>query len=157
MGLNEGCPMFLHPTNTKFTLANFMRAQLYTCFGAMKLGMDILMKEESVKVEKILGHGGIFKTRGVAQKYLAAAMETPVIVMETAGEGGAWGIALLAEYMDYTEETLTDFLNNHIFKNSKSVKIVPDQEIICGYSEFMNRYKEGLEVEKAAVAYMKKI
>ena len=157
VGLNEGCPMFLHPTNTKFTLANFMRAQLYTCFGAMKLGMDILMKEEAVKVEKILGHGGIFKTRGVSQKYLAAAMETPVIVMETAGEGGAWGIALLAEYMDYTEETLTDFLNNHIFKNSKSVKIVPDQEIICGYSEFMNRYKEGLEVEKAAVAYMKKI
>ena len=151
VGLNEGCPMFVHPANARFTLSNFIRSQLYTCFGAMKLGMDILMKDEGVVVDKILGHGGIFKTKGVAQNYLAAAVGTPVVVMENAGEGGAWGIALLAEYLDHRQESLAKFLQTHIFQNTKSVRVVPDDEDISGYEEFMKRYKAGIPVEKNAV------
>lgn len=156
VGLNEGCPMFLHPAKAEFSLANFIRIQLYTCFGAMKLGMDILMKQEHVQVEKILGHGGIFKTEGVAQRYLAAAMETPVVVMETAGEGGAWGMALLAAYIRHTDMSLTDFLQKKIFSQSKMKEVVPTQRDMEGYARFMKRYKTGLEAEKQAVEYMHK-
>lgn len=89
LGLDEGMPLFMHHTESNFNLANFIRAQIYTSFAAMKLGMDILIEEENAKIDKILGHGGIFKTPGVAQKYLAAAIGTTVEVMDTASEGGA--------------------------------------------------------------------
>ena len=104
VGLTEGCPMFIHPADSLFDLANFMRVQIYTAFGAMKLGMDTLMKQENVQIERILGHGEIFKTKGVAQEILAAALGVPVAIMETAGEGGAWGIALLAAYLEECEK-----------------------------------------------------
>lgn len=157
VGLSEGCPMFLHPANSKFNLANFMRTHLYTCFGAMKLGMDILTKNENVKIDKILGHGGIFKTKGVAQNILSAALEVPVVVMETAGDGGAWGIALLALYLDKKGKykTLENFLNNEIFATTESLIVEPEENIIQGYGRFLENYKNGLEVEREAVNYLK--
>lgn len=157
IGLTEGCPMFLHPANSKFNLANFMRVQLYTCFGAMKLGMDILTKEENVKIDKILGHGGIFKTKGVAQNILSAAIGAPVVVMETAGEGGAWGIALLALYLDKKQEnnSLEDFLNNTIFRDAEAVTVEPNQNMIIGYEKFIKDYKSGLTIEHEALKYLK--
>lgn len=158
VGLTEGCPMFLHPANAKFNLANFMRVQLYTCFGAMKLGMDILTKEENVKIDKILAHGGIFKTKGVAQNILSAALEVPVVVMETAGEGGAWGIALLALHLDKKQgnETLEEFLNNTIFGKSEAVTVEPNENMIKGYEKFLGNYKKGLTIEQEAVNCLKK-
>ena len=98
-GFNEGRPLFVRTPDAKFNLANFMRVHLFTSLGALKTGFDILFNEEKVEVDEILGHGGLFKTKGVGQRILAAAMNAPVSVMETAGEGGAWGIALLASYM----------------------------------------------------------
>ncbi|MDU5261250.1 MAG: FGGY-family carbohydrate kinase, partial [Clostridium celatum] len=157
IGLTEGCPMFLHPANSKFNLANFMRVQLYTCFGAMKLGMDILTKEEKVKIDKILGHGGIFKTKGVAQNILSAAIGAPVVVMETAGEGGAWGSALLALYLDKKQEnnSLEDFLNNIVFGDTESVTVEPNQNMAIGYEKFIEGYKSGLTIEQEAVNYLR--
>ena len=116
-GFEEGRPLFVRSSNCKFNLANFMRTHLYTALGALKVGADILFKEEGVKLDKILGHGGLFKTKGVGQRIMAAAMNVPVSVMETAGEGGAWGIALLASYMRNKEEgeTLPDFLDSRVF------------------------------------------
>lgn len=152
VGLNEGCPMFLHPANAKFNLANFMKVHLYTCFGAMKMGMDLLIREEGVQVEKILGHGGIFKTAGVAQSILAAAIGVPVEVMSTAGEGGAWGIALLAAYLDQSSFcSLEDYLNEVVFGEADVVSISPDAVMAQGYEEFLKFYKQGLAIEQAAI------
>ena len=100
----EGRPLFVRTPKSKFSLANFMRVHLYTSLGALKVGMDIMLKQEHVKLDRILGHGGLFKTKGVGQSILAGAIDTPVSVMETAGEGGAWGIALLASYLVHKEE-----------------------------------------------------
>ena len=156
VGLAEGSPLFVHPANSAFSLANFMKTQLYTCFGAMKLGMDILTKQEKVNVEKILGHGGIFKTKGVAQNVLAAALDVPVVVMETAGEGGPWGMALLASYMANNEEnqSLEDYLNTKIFADAKTSMVTPDPKMVEGYEKFIAKYKNGLVMEHAAVEYM---
>lgn len=98
-GFEEGCPLFVRTPDSAFTLANFMRTNLYASLAVLKTGLDILIKEEGVKIDEIFGHGGLFKTKGVGQNILAAALNTPVSVMETAGEGGAWGMALLASYM----------------------------------------------------------
>lgn len=149
----EGRPLFVRRPDSKFTLANFMRTHLYTSLGALKMGMDILLEEEGVTVEKILGHGGFFKTKGVGQKVMAAAMKTPVSVMETAGEGGAWGVALLAAYMRRKEqgETLADYLEEKVFSGGVCVQEEPDQETAEGFEKFMTDYKAGLAVERAAV------
>lgn len=150
--LSEGRPLFVREQNCKFNLANFMRTHLYTAFGAIKVGNDLLLGEEGVKVDVIWGHGGIFKTEGVAQRILAAALNTPVSVMKTAGEGGAWGIAILASYMlQKNGESLCDYLENDVFKNAESTTIIPDEEDVKGYEVFIERYKAGLAVEKAAV------
>lgn len=150
--LSEGRPLFVREQNCKFNLANFMRTHLYTAFGAIKVGNDLLLGEEGVKVDVIWGHGGIFKTEGVAQRILAAALNTPVSVMKTAGEGGAWGIAILASYMlQKNGESLCDYLENDVFKNAESTTIIPDEEDVKGYEVFTERYKDGLAVEKAAV------
>lgn len=147
--LTKGCPAFYHPTDVNFNMANFIRTQIYTCYGAMKLGMDILIKEEGAKMDKCLGHGGIFKTEGVAQRYLGAAFGCPVEVMETASEGGAWGIALLAAFLD-SDNSLVDFIGE-VFADAKVSVVEPTAEEIAGYEKFMERYKAGLESEKAAV------
>ncbi|MDH2926043.1 xylulokinase [Lonepinella koalarum] len=150
VGLSEGCPLFLHPVNGKFNLANFIRVQLYTAFGAMKLGMDILIEQEKVNITRILGHGGIFKTENVAQKILASALNTPLATMNTASNGGAWGIALLANYLnkDYANYTLENYLDQVIFKDIPMSLIQPEEEINEGYRRFMARYTQGIEIVK---------
>jgi len=156
VGLAEGSPLFIHPANTNFNLANFMKVQLYTCFGAMKLGLDTLIKQEKVEIKQILGHGGIFKTKAVAQKILASAIDVPVAVMETAGEGGAWGIALLAAYLKEAEKgiSLEDYLEDTVFACSNVSVAEPDKADAAGYEKFIENYKKGLIIEKAAVEYM---
>jgi sugar (pentulose or hexulose) kinase len=154
-GFSEGRPLFVRTPDSNFNLANFMRVHLYTCLGAMKIGLDLLMKEEKVKIEKILGHGGLFKTKGVGQKILAAAAGVPVSVMETAGEGGAWGIALLAAYATSSKkEDLAEYLNKEVFANSAFEEVKPDVEDMKGFEAFMKRYMEGLEIERAAVKHL---
>ena len=119
-GFNEGRPLFVRKPDSKFNLANFMRVHLYTSLGALKTGMNILLKKEHVALDRMMGHGGLFKTKGVGQRILAGAIDTPVYVMETAGEGGAWGIALLADYLIKKEdkESLTDYLENKVFHDA---------------------------------------
>ena len=155
-GFNEGRPVFARTPDAKFNLANFMRVNLFTSLGALKVGLDILMKEEHVQVDQILGHGGLFKTKGVGQKILAGAIDAPVSVMETAGEGGAWGIALLAAYRkDKKEgESLSDYLNQYVFADAKEEVMEPDAEDVKGFDEFMVRYHAGLPIERAAVESM---
>ena len=153
-GLAEGRPMVIRTPNSKWNLANFMRVHLYSAFATLKIGNDILFKEEGVEADKILGHGGIFKTKGVAQQILADALNTPISVMETAGEGGAWGIAVLAAYMvtKADGESLADYLDNKVFAGEKGEELAPDAEGVKGFDAFIVRYKSGLEAEKAAVA-----
>lgn len=149
----EGRPLFVRTPESRFTLANFMRSHLFTSLGALKIGLDILMKEEHVKVDRILGHGGLFKTKGVGQRILAAAVNAPVSVMETAGEGGAWGIAILASYMIRKDprETLEEYLEKKVFGENAGTEMQPDPEDVKGFEKFMERYKAGLAIERAAV------
>ena len=152
-GFNEGRPLFVRTPDAKFNLANFMRTHLFTSLGALKTGLDILLKEEDVRVDEILGHGGLFKTKGVGQSILAAAIDAPVSVMETAGEGGAWGIALLASYMinKGADESLAAFLEDKVFAGQKGEKLEPVEKDVKGFNEFMKRYSAGLAIERAAV------
>ena len=152
-GFDEGRPLFVRSPESRFNLANFMRVHLYTSLGALKTGMDILLKKENVTLDRIMGHGGLFKTKGVGQRILAGAINTPVYVMETAGEGGAWGIALLADYLVHREdgESLTDYLAEKVFHNAKGTGIDPVAEDVAGYEKFMEKYTRGLTVERAAV------
>lgn len=156
-GVAEGRPMFVRTPKSKFTLANFMRSHLYTALGALKVGMNILTNEEHVEIDSILGHGGLFKTPGVGQRYMAAALQTPVTVMETAGEGGPWGMALLAAYMLNKEEgeTLPQYLSEKVFKDAKGCTIAPTKEEEEGFDAFTELYLAGIPVENAAVAAMK--
>ena len=149
----EGRPVFVREQNAKFTLANFMRTHLFTSLGAIKVGNDLLIENEGVKVDSIWGHGGLFKTEGVGQRILAAALNTPVSVMKTASEGGAWGIAVLAAYMVQKEngEALCDYLQNKIFAGAESVTLSPDAADVEGFKVFIERYKAGLVIERAAV------
>lgn len=152
-GFEEGRPLFVRKPDSRFNLANFMRVHLFTSLGALKTGMDILTKEEHVQLDKMLGHGGLFKTKGVGQRIMAASIDTPVFVMETAGEGGAWGMALLASYMKNKEqgETLADYLAQKVFHGEEGESISPDAKDVEGFEEFMLRYKAGLAIERAAV------
>lgn len=156
-GFNEGRPLFVRTPDAKFNLANFMRTHLFTSLGALKTGLDILLKEEGVRVDEILGHGGLFKTKGVGQSILAAAIDAPVSVMETAGEGGAWGIALLASYMinKGADESLAAFLESKVFAGQKGEKLEPVEKDVKGFNEFMKRYSAGLAIERAAVENLK--
>lgn len=156
-GFNEGRPVFARTPDAKFNLANFMRVNLFTSLGALKVGLDILMKEEHVQVDQILGHGGLFKTKGVGQKILAGSIDAPVSVMETAGEGGAWGIALLTSYMINKEEneTLEDYLDAKVFAGNAGTKMDPDPADVAGFEVFTERYKKGLPIERAAVESLK--
>ena len=149
----EGRPLFVRTPESRFTLSNFMRVHLFSSLGALKIGMDILFEQEKVKLNQLLGHGGFFKTEEVGQKIMAAAMNVPVSVMETAGEGGAWGIALLAAYMLHGEENepLETYLSDKVFAGGDSTTIAPDQADVDGFTAFMERYKKGLVIEKTAV------
>lgn len=151
--LDEGRPLFVRTPDSKFNLANFMRVHLFGALGALKVGMDILTKDEHIQIDKILGHGGLFKTKGVGQKIMAAAMNAPVSVMETAGEGGAWGIALLASYLVQKEdgETLAQYLSEKVFGGDEGTCIEPDERDVEGFETFIERYKKGLDIERCAV------
>ena len=150
--MEEGRPLFVRTPESHFTLANFIRANLFSSLGALKIGMDILFEQEKVMLHQLLGHGGFFKTKEVGQKMMAAAMNVPVSVMETAGEGGAWGIALLTAYMlNKTNESLEAYLSDKVFAGGDAITIAPDQKDVDGFAEFMDRYKKGLGIERAAV------
>jgi len=155
--LEEGRPMFVRTPESRFTLSNFMRTHLFSSLGALKLGMDILFDREQVKLDQLLGHGGFFKTAEVGQRVMAAAMNVPVSVMETAGEGGAWGIALLAAYMLHKskDEPLEAYLSDKVFAGEDATTIAPDQRDVDGFATFMERYKKGLVIERAAVEGLK--
>jgi len=151
--LEEGRPLLVRTPESRFNLSNFMRVHLFSALGALKIGMDILFEQEKVKLNQLLGHGGFFKTKEVGQKMMAAAMNVPVSVMETAGEGGAWGIALLASYMlrKAANEPLEAYLADKVFAGKNGTTIAPDQADIDGFAVFMERYKKGLVIERAAV------
>jgi len=150
-GFEEGRPLFMRLPDSRFTLPNFMRTLLLTSMATLKLGMDTLTENEGVTITQLMGHGGLFNTKGVAQKLMAGALNIPVSVMETADEGGAWGIALLAAYTDYSEMTLGDFLEKNVFANRTGATIAPDAADTKGFESFMKGFKAGLKVERAAV------
>ena len=150
--MEEGRPLFVRTPESHFTLANFIRANLFSSLGALKIGMDILFEQEKVMLDQLLGHGGFFKTKIIGQKMMAAAMNVPVSVMETAGEGGAWGIALLTAYMlNKQNEPLEAYLSDKVFAGGDAITIAPDQKDVDGFAAFMDRYKKGLGIERAAV------
>jgi len=155
-GLERGRPLFVRSPESRFNLANFMRTHLFTAFGALKMGMDILTKEEHVAIDQILAHGGLFKTPVVGQKIVAAAMNAPVSVMATAGEGGAWGMAILASYMvnNAQNESLEDFLDGHVFEEVDRQEFYPDGFDVEGFETFIERYKKGLAIEQASVHHL---
>ena len=152
-GLNAGRPMFVRTHDARFSLANFMRSHLYSAMAALKIGNDILLKEEQVKVDSLMGHGGLFKTPVVGQQLMAAAMNAPVTVMDTASEGGAWGMAVLACFMaeKASEETLPEYLSHKIFAGQSGTTIAPKAEDVAGFDAFIEKYKATLPAEMAAV------
>ena len=152
-GLTEGRPLFVRSASDKFSLANFMRANLYASVAVLKIGNDILFNEEHVQVDRITGHGGLFKTPGVGQRVLAAALNSPISVMETAGEGGAWGIALLAAFVvnNRKGQSLPEWLNDCVFLGNAGTEIAPSREDVEGFNRYIETYKRGLSIEKAAV------
>ena len=154
-GLAEGRPLFVRSANDKFNLANFMRSHLYASVGVLKIGNDILFNEEKIKVDRITGHGGLFKTKGVGQRILAAAINSPISVMETAGEGGAWGIALLGSYLVNNEkqQSLADFLDEKVFVGDAGIEVSPTVEDVAGFNTYIENYKAGLPIEEAAVKF----
>ncbi len=154
--VTEGRPMFVRSPKSNFNLANFMRVHLFTALGALKVGMDILLKEEHVEIDSILGHGGLFKTKGVGQSILAAAINAPVSVMETAGEGGPWGMALLASYMvrKAEGESLKSYLADKVFAGNAGASMEPDAKDVEGFEVFIERYKKGVAIEQAAAEYL---
>ncbi|HCC87260.1 MAG TPA: ATPase, partial [Prevotella sp.] len=153
VGLEEGRPLFVRSASDRFNLANFIRSNLYASVAVLKIGNDVLFKDEHVEVDRITGHGGLFKTPVVGQRILAAAINSPISVMETAGEGGAWGIALLAGYMvnNVGQETLADWLDHCVFAGDKGVEIVPTADDVAGFDAYIEAYQQGLAIEKAAV------
>lgn len=153
--MEDGRPLFVRSANDKFNLANFMRSQLYAAIGVLKIGNDVLFKEEQVNVDRVTGHGGFFKTPVVGQRFLAAALNVPISVMETAGEGGAWGIALLASYMTNRAkgQELATFLEKQVFNGHTGIEIKPTAEEVAGFNAYMENYKKGLAIEATAVKY----
>lgn len=150
-GAENGRPMYFRTPGGRFGLANFFRAQLYSSMAALKLGMDILFESEKVSVQKITGHGGLFKVQGVAQQFLADGLNSAVSVMKTAGEGGAWGMALLAAYSAVgSGKTLPEFLETEVFSSMESVTVQPDEKGAPGFTAFIENYKKGLAAEYAA-------
>jgi len=153
-GFDEGRPLFARGLNSRFTLANFMRTHLFSAMATLKIGMEILTEQEGIELDLLQGHGGLFKTKDVGQKLMAGALNVPISVMESAGEGGAWGIALLAAYCYNNGGTLEDYLEHKVFANHKINRIEPDKIDVTGFAAFLERYKNGLEVERVAVKYL---
>lgn len=150
-GFDEGRPVFMRKVNADFSFANFMRLHLYSAVSTLKVGLDILLKEEDVKVDKLYGHGGFFKTKEVGQRIMSAATGGPITVMETAGEGGAWGMAVLALYLMNNKVSLSEFLNGTIFAGEEGTTITADADEVAGFDKFMELFNATIPVEKAAV------
>ena len=151
-GLPEGRPLFARKPEARMSLGNFMRAQLFGAFSPVKIGMDVMTKDEHVQVDSLVGHGGIFTTPKVAQKILAAAFDTPIKVMATAAEGGAWGMAVLGDYLWHADEDLADYLDNRVFADAESVTETPDEKDVEGFEDFFARFRAGLPIEHTAIA-----
>lgn len=151
-GLSEGRPLFARGPEARMSLGNFMRAQLFGAFSPVKIGMDVMTKDEGVAVDSLVGHGGIFTTPKVAQKILAAAFDTPIKVMATAAEGGAWGMAVLADYLWHADQPLDEYLDSRVFSDVVSTTEEPDADDVAGFEEFFDRFRKGLPMEHAAIA-----
>jgi sugar (pentulose or hexulose) kinase len=153
--LEAGRPLFLRTPGSSFSLANFMRTQLYAAFATLRIGMDVLLTAESVELDRMFAHGGLFKTEGVAQRFLAAALRTPVAVGDNASEGGAWGMAILAAFLRDREpgQTLADFLTTSVFAGTRTDSVDPDPADVAGFDAFMERYRAALPVERSAVEH----
>ena len=154
--VDAGRPLFVRTSESRFSLANLFRAHLFSALGALKVGCDIMLKEEGVKLDAITGHGGLFKTPRVGQSYLAAAINAPVTVMKTAGEGGAWGIAILANYVVTKEEgeSLEEYLDHKVFAGQEGITLAPDPDDVAGFEAFAKRYVKGLPIVRQAVIDM---
>ncbi|MDU3991347.1 MAG: FGGY-family carbohydrate kinase [Bifidobacterium pseudocatenulatum] len=150
-GLPEGRPLFARGPEARMSLGNFMRAQLFSAFSPVKIGMDVMTKDEGVAVDSLVGHGGIFTTPKVAQKILAAAFDTPIKVMSTAAEGGAWGMAMLADYLWHADQPLDEFLDARVFADAASTTENPDEGDVAGFEEFFDRFRKGLPIEHVAI------
>jgi sugar (pentulose or hexulose) kinase len=150
VGLEEGRPLFVRTPDSRFTLANVMRAQLYGVFGTLSLGMRVL-EGEGVELDRMFAHGGMFRTAGVAQRFLAGALNAPVAVGDTASEGGAWGIAVLAAFLN-SDQDLSAYLDDHVFADADIRIAEPDPADVAGYTTYLDRYRAGLAVEAAAVS-----
>ena len=150
-GLPEGRPLFARGPEARMSLGNFMRAQLFSAFSPVKIGMDVMTKDEGVAVDSLVGHGGIFTTPKVAQKILAAAFDTPIKVMSTAAEGGAWGMAVLADYLWHADQPLDEFLDARVFADAVSTTENPDEGDVAGFEEFFDRFRKGLPIEHTAI------
>ena len=155
--LDEGRPVFMRKPDAKMTLANFMRNHIMSALATLKIGLDILTVEEQVKIDKLYGHGGFFKTPGVGQRMLSAAVKAPVSVMETAGEGGPYGMALLAAYMIHRDEneSLEDYLDHKVFAGASSSTLMAEEADIKGFEDYLKQYIRALPVEKAAIAALR--
>ena len=150
-GLPEGRPLFARGPEARMSFGNFMRAQLFSAFSPVKIGMDVMTKDEGVAVDSLVGHGGIFTTPKVAQKILAAAFDTPIKVMSTAAEGGAWGMAVLADYLWHADQPLDVFLDARVFADAASTTENPDEGDVAGFEEFFDRFRKGLPIEHVAI------
>ena len=153
-GLAEGRPLVVRAPDSRFTLANFVRAQLYGVFGTLSLGMRVLAGER-VELDQMFAHGGMFRTAGVAQRFLAGALDAPVSIAATASEGGAWGIAVLASYVSTTasglELDLDSYLSERVFGDTRFETTEPDPADVAGFAAYLDRYRAGLAIEQAAV------
>lgn len=154
-GLDEGRPLFVRSPDSTLDLATFMRTHLFASLATLRIGMDVLLSDEQVDLESMFAHGGLFTTKGVAQRYLAAAIDTPVSVGNTASEGGAWGIAVLAAFLTARApgQTLADYLADRVFAGAELVTVEPDPADVAGFNAFMRRYVAALPVQRAAVAH----
>ena len=154
-GLDEGRPLFLRSPDSTLNLATFMRTQLYSALATLRIGMDVLQKEEGVRLDTMFAHGGLFTTKGVAQRFLAAAIDTPVSVGATASEGGAWGIAVLAAFLTRRApgQSLADYLDTDVFADAELEAVRPDPADVAGFDAFMQRYIRALPVQRAAVEH----
>lgn len=157
-GVEEGRPLFMRLPDARMSLANFMKTNLYSALACLKIGNDLLFNEEKVRVDRLMAHGGLFKTPEVGQQILADSLDTPVAVMETAGEGGAWGMALLASYMIHKEgmQSLPDFLDSRVFAGSHGSTMQPQPEGVESFNHFLERFSTALPVEKSAVKHLKR-
>lgn len=156
MHVNEGRPVFLRSPKADLTLSNFMRTLLYSCLSTLKIGTDILFKKEGIKIDNLCAHGGFFKTKGVGQQFLAAALNAPVTIQDTAGEGGAWGMAVLASYMQNKKEgeCLEKYMESKVFQENHGKTIMPDKKDVEGFEQFIENYKKWFDVERKAIEFM---